>query len=150
MTGANERDTATAEVLCDATNELLDLLRTEECVCYLDRETGHCPYCSIVAGVRDMVREIAARASSAENALREAGVAAVEGVLDLMSQAGNHPEQVREPGAIRPHSNGYGCWFVPDLTGLEPAEQITGTRALTAEEIIARIDARAALEGTAE
>ena len=41
--------------------------------------------------------------------------------------------------AIFPHANGYGCWFI----AREDIE--TGTFPMTAERILDRIDARAAL-----
>lgn len=65
-------------------------------------------------------------------------VAGIQAVLDLMHQAGCHPDVEREPGAIMPHSNGYGCWFIAD-----DAEALPGTHPLNAEEIAARWELRA-------
>ena len=69
--------------------------------------------------------------------LDAARLAAVQGVLDLASTAGTlHAD----PDAIWPHCNGYSTWFTaPDADGLW-----LGTAPLTAKEILARIDKRAA------
>jgi hypothetical protein len=75
--------------------------------------------------------------------LETARVDAVKGVLDLMYQAGTHPTVEREVGAIVPHSNGYSCWFFAH-------ENDIGTHPLSAEEIVARIDANRAASSPAK
>ena len=67
---------------------------------------------------------------------RRVMIRTVEGVMDLMHDAGRFPDEQR-PDTIIPHSNGYGCWFI-DLDG-----EKHGTFGLTAEQIVDRIEARA-------
>jgi hypothetical protein len=68
---------------------------------------------------------------------RQLRVAVVEGVLELMKSAGTLQE---EHDAIIPHGNGYSCWFIASYK----SQEIPSTYPLTAEEILDRIDARAA------
>lgn len=62
---------------------------------------------------------------------RSAELRAIEGVLDLMDKAGTLDML---PDTIVPYGNGYGCWFI--------AHGQHGTKPLTAEEILQRVEGR--------
>lgn len=73
---------------------------------------------------------------------------AVQGVLDLM-RSSSLPYDEWEPDAIGPHSNGYAMWLVgpPNFVDEDVRSgQMISTRGLTAAEILALIEARAAAQ----
>lgn len=64
-------------------------------------------------------------------------VDAVQGVLDLMNDAGR-PREEWSSDTIVPYSNGYGCWFITAVQ----ARGLTGTAPLAAEQILAILDGK--------
>lgn len=103
-------------------DELIDQLRNEYRADH-DSYTGR------------RVNAALARLEAAETARDDDRRAVVEGVLALMRSAGL-PFDEMELDVLIPHSNGYGCWFI--------GRDQLGTAPLTADEILAMIDARAA------
>lgn len=70
---------------------------------------------------------------------RGTALAAIDGVLDLL-QDGSRPFDEQRPFTVTCRSNGYGLWLVPSVR--EPMS----TRALTAEELLGMVEARAEME----
>jgi len=86
-------------------------------------------YASALAALGSLVQELQAER-----------LAVVKGVLDLMQTAGLPQDEI-EPDALMPFSNGYSCWFI--------GKDQLDTAPLSEAEILALIDARAALASSA-